>query len=388
MSAGRHWTSRGSEGTGVQTGTKISGTAHLVLLGWAAFGGSFNSDPLPFEVQDVSIITAEQFAAMTASMQVPDVTATPVALTEPEPETPAPEISAEPDEAPTQATPEVASQPTPDTEPETVPDQPAPEVEAIEATPQPPAPDVVVEPLAPGPDDTPQPPPIDRVAPVPVVAPPPDATPDVQETPPVNADEGAESPQEPAEATAPEEATDQIVTEADEPASLAPTRSPRPPSRPTRPSKPTTETATSEPAEAAEPKPATQSGVNDALAEALGNPTPTPATPTGPPLTGGEKDALRVAVSSCWNVGSLSTAALGTTVVVGVSMTRQGKPEGGSIRLLSSSGGPESAAKQAYEAARRAIIRCGAKGFNLPDEKYSQWRDIEMTFNPERMRIK
>ena len=40
------------------------------------------------------------------------------------------------------------------------------------------------------------------------------------------------------------------------------------------------------------------------------------------------------------------------------------------------------------EAARRAIIRCGASGYNLPVEKYDQWRDIEMTFNPERMRIK
>ena len=41
-----------------------------------------------------------------------------------------------------------------------------------------------------------------------------------------------------------------------------------------------------------------------------------------------------------------------------------------------------------YEAARRAIIRCGAKGFQLPPEKYEQWRNIEMEFNPERMRIK
>ena len=40
------------------------------------------------------------------------------------------------------------------------------------------------------------------------------------------------------------------------------------------------------------------------------------------------------------------------------------------------------------EAARRAIIRCGADGYKLPPEKYDQWRDIEMTFNPEKMRIK
>ena len=53
------------------------------------------------------------------------------------------------------------------------------------------------------------------------------------------------------------------------------------------------------------------------------------------------------------------------------------------IRNLSSHKDPTHA-----EAARRAIIRCGARGFELPPEKYEQWRDIEMTFDPERMRIK
>ena len=50
--------------------------------------------------------------------------------------------------------------------------------------------------------------------------------------------------------------------------------------------------------------------------------------------------------------------------------------------------GSELTEAQAYEAARRAIIRCGAKGFDLPREKYDHWRDIKMTFNPEKMRIK
>ncbi|MEQ9675666.1 MAG: energy transducer TonB, partial [Roseovarius indicus] len=40
------------------------------------------------------------------------------------------------------------------------------------------------------------------------------------------------------------------------------------------------------------------------------------------------------------------------------------------------------------EAARRAIISCVADGYKVPPEKYDQWRDIEMTFNPEKMRIK
>ena len=126
---------------------------------------------------------------------------------------------------------------------------------------------------------------------------------------------------------------------------------------------------------------AAQSAVEDA-------PAPAAAEPSGPPLSAGEKESLRVAVSSCWNVGSLSTEALRTTVVVSVAMNQDGTPITGSITLESSSGGSDGAARQAFEAARRAIIRCGASGYALPAEKYGQWRDIEMTFNPERMRIK
>lgn len=105
-------------------------------------------------------------------------------------------------------------------------------------------------------------------------------------------------------------------------------------------------------------------------------------------MTTGEWDALRVAIQRCWNVGSLSTEALSVTVVVNVSMGRDGRPDPGSIRMLDYVDGNESAARQAYETARRAIIRCGANGYDLPIGKYQQWREIEMTFNPMRMRIK
>jgi hypothetical protein len=75
-------------------------------------------------------------------------------------------------------------------------------------------------------------------------------------------------------------------------------------------------------------------------------------------------------------------------VTVAVSVAQDGIPDVASIRMIGFEGGTEASARQAYEAARRAIIRCGAKGFQLPPEKYEQWRNIEMEFNPERMRIK
>ncbi len=127
--------------------------------------------------------------------------------------------------------------------------------------------------------------------------------------------------------------------------------------------------------------------MTDALAEAMGQ-TDGDTAPAGPPLSRGEKDALRVAVEQCWNVGSLSSAALRTTVVLGVSMNKDGTPRRETIELLSATGGDDAAARQAFEAARRAIIRCGLRGYDLPPEKYERWRDIEMTFNPEKMRIK
>jgi hypothetical protein len=58
------------------------------------------------------------------------------------------------------------------------------------------------------------------------------------------------------------------------------------------------------------------------------------------------------------------------------------------VRFLSVEGGTEASAAQAYEAGRRAVLRCGARGFPLPPEKYDHWREIEIVFNPENMRLR
>lgn len=224
----------------------------------------------------------------------------------------------------------------------------------------------------PAPDAPSIPAPSPRIAPVPAAPAPPDAEIADAVTPEVVPETGGDTQADAAPATAPEEAATEIVTEAEQP-TRAPSNSPRPAARPSRP----------EPA----PAPA-DTAIADALAEATAEISPERVTPTGPPLSVGEKDALRVSVQNCWNVGSLSSEALSTTVVVTVTMQKSGKPDNASVRMLSFSGGSEAAASQAYEAARRAIIRCGSGGFDLPVDKYSQWQEIEMTFNPEKMRIK
>lgn len=380
---------------GVQTGTKISLAGHGLLVGWAAFGAWFSSDPLPFQVQEVAVISAEEFARLSQQIQAPEVTENPSALPPPEDPTTQPQVSQRPERRPEVTAPEAVTAPSIDTPATTLP-EPQPEPEIAAEIPQPPQqPDTnspatpSIVPVQPAPEQLR---PADRVAPIPVEAPEPEVTIDDLVQPEVAPDAGAESEQEVQEATAPEAASDRIVTEANESDEATPTvpvtapsTSVRPKTRPRRPAP--SETAAETPA--ADPETNQRSAIEDALAAAIaGGGEVAAPEPSGPPLTAGEKDALRVSVSKCWNVGSLSSEALKTTVEVAVSLQQNGKIVAGSVRMVSSTGGSAGAAKQAYEAARRAIIRCGAKGFQLPSEKYGHWRDIVMTFNPEKMRIK
>ena len=359
------------------TGFYISAAAHAVFVLFLLFGGLFARDRLPeVSVTDVTVISEAEFAALSRPAPAPEIDTEAVQPAPPDeaappdvPEAPAP---------PPRPEPPVAEAPEP--APEQVPDTPAPlphPTAEIDDT----APEIIAPPSF---DDSgteiteAAPPPAPRVAPEAAPPPPPEAEAAPEISPEAAPQGEGEQVAEETPATAPEEATTEIVTEAEE---IAPTGSIRPRSRPARP-------APVETAEAPDPEPTAQA-TDDAVIAALDTAqAPAPAAPSGPPLTGSERDALRVSVQRCWNVGALSTDALRTTVTLAVAMGRDGRPDAGSIRMLGFEGGTESAARQAYEAARRAVIRCGAQGFPLPVEKYDHWRDIEMTFNPEGMRFR
>ena len=119
--------------------------------------------------------------------------------------------------------------------------------------------------------------------------------------------------------------------------------------------------------------------IADALKQAQGAPLS-----QGGGLSGSEIDDLRLSVEACWNLGRLSSAAMRISVTLAFDMNRDGTPVIGSIRRIDPD--RSSAAQQAFEAARAAIIRCGREGYDLPIEKYADWRQIELTFNPEQMR--
>ncbi len=357
---------------GLDRGVQVSGAGHLALVVWILFGGLFSGSRAPSDVPvtEVSLLTGAEFARLSAAAEKPAP----------------PEPAAKP-------TPEPAPEPTPEPTPASLPPPAAPPPRPVDAP---------------------------RVAPVAAPKPPEAAIPDAVARP---AEEAAPSPtpappKPPAAATAPKAATTEIVTEATrtaetprpDPDPLAPETSERPRARPAP--KPV-EVAAAEPPKADAPKPETpkpetqkpetpkpapdvsKDAVNDALAAALAGTADDGGTETetaeaapvaGPPMTQGEKAGLLAAVARCWNVGALTSDT--PTVVVAFDIDRGGVPEAATIRLAGATGGSDATAQQAYEVARRAIIRCGATGYPLPPEKYDTWKSVELTFNPEKMNLK
>ncbi len=370
----------------MKLGAWVSGVGHAGLFLWILVGGLFFAQPdlTDLSVTDVSIISAEEFAALQPSS--PETSDAPDVPAQPEVEE-APTVPTAQEEQPVETPePPQPAAPAPETLPEPLPE---PEQPVIIEDNTPISPEPPVESAAPTvePEAVPVPTPAPRVAPEATPEPEPDVVIDPVEQAPTAPTEDSTDVQEAQEETAPEAAAEEIVTEAEEPVDAAPKRSVRPASRPRRPPPPT-EVAEEEPEEVPGLQESIASAVSEANSENAVEDNANPSTGSGPPITGGEKEAFILAIRQCWNVGALSSDALRVTVIVGAAMNPDGKPDSGSIRMISSDGGSDAATKQAFEAARRAIIRCGTSGYDLPKDKYAQWQNVQITFNPERMRIK
>ena len=124
-----------------------------------------------------------------------------------------------------------------------------------------------------------------------------------------------------------------------------------------------------------------QAAVDAAVAAAAGGGDTTASDgPKGPPMTNSEIGDLHRTIQDKWNIGALSTEASKVVIVVAVVLSQDQKVA--SITLLSSLGGSDVAIKRAFDAARSAIFRAATAGFNLPPDKYDDWKDLEMTFDP------
>lgn len=396
----------------MDTGTIISGVGHAGLILWVVLGDwLFQPQDQPAMVAtEVSLLSEAEFDALVAAApstpdpaeqpSLPEVTPpTPVEPTL-EAETPQPEPVEEP--APSQEPPTPQAEPEPEAAPEAVEVAPVPEPEVTETLPDQPTPDVVPEDALNLPENTP--PPVDqaapRVAPLPTPEPEPEVqiadeevaavTPDAAENAPVVEEEQATALQE-AGTVIETEATEEVV----ETPTTAPASSIRPKTRPTRTAEAEVAEDVAQPeAEAAPDEPAVDPAA-EAIAAALAEATSEDSgvedggntAPQGPPITSGEKDGLRVAVSACWIVDTGSQSA-DVTITIGLSMNPDGTVVGNSLELISAEGGDDTAQRSAFEKARRAILRCEKGGYPLPAEKYEQWKNIEMVFNPDGMRLR
>ncbi|WP_298257676.1 energy transducer TonB [uncultured Litoreibacter sp.] len=358
------------------TGTYVSGMGHAAFILYLIVGGFFVSreTDLDVEVSNVSIISGEDFEAMQAQSpgepDLPPAPVTPVDVDQPAP-------AVEPD------TPSDPPPPTPDpiepevVEPDPLPPEPVDPVETPPTPEQPEAPEVDGDPGATliVPNVRPVPRPAERIADEVVEQPDPEV--EIGET-----DQDATAPaadptpvEEAQEETAREESTTQIVTEADEPSTSAPTKSARPGRKPKAPAPQVAETTA----------PSLADSINSAVAEAntetAVSDNENPGGGTSSPITRQEEGAFILGIQKCWNVGALGTDALAVSVVVGFKLDQAAKPDVGSIKLISSKGGSGAAVDKAYQAARRAIIICGSDGYNLPLDKYDQWREVQVSFN-------
>ena len=104
---------------------------------------------------------------------------------------------------------------------------------------------------------------------------------------------------------------------------------------------------------------------------------------TGPPMTGAEMAEFRNQIMSCWIVGALP-AESPVRLTVRFSLLPDGRVDG-DVRMISASGGDEGSIAVAFRAARSAILRCQSRGYTLPTDKYEQWKEIELVFEPSNM---
>ena len=382
-------------------GTVLSGLMHAAVISLALFGLPWFAprEMDAIRVTEVSFISEAEFAAaQQAAAARPEVEAP---APDPAPVTPPP-----PRETPPEAVTEIAPQPEAPQEEEIAslapafnPDAPlsAPgfEVPLLPASPdalaRPPTPETALEapdvsspgtlasaapPLAreaPRVAETPTPPAPETARPAEAVTPAPEPEP--------LSTESVEPPEAPQEA-APEP---QAVPSPPQPLALAtssrplsrPRDLPAPQPAPATPPAPILETASATPPTEATPPSVTP---------------PTPATPpsnapvgpVGPPLSVAEKDGLKFAIKACWSVPAGVREAEDLRITVGVELDPSGGIVDGTIRLLDPAVLPDTRYEAAFRAARIALLRC-APYSDMPRDKYAQWRNLEVVFNPEGM---
>ena len=372
-------------------GVKISGTAHAILISIAIFGAPiFSSDEEnPIQISEVSLISLEEFELLTKENM-------PVFQSKPEPEVQEPEL--EPEVQEPEPEPEVQE---PEPEPEVQEPEPEPELEVQEPEPEPEVQEIINE------SDS------DLIAPIADEDNLGELTPEFNENAAPKAaeiisDVSNEAPEEPAdigaledtsfekvngadeekleielnENTPAEESTTQIVTEAEEQKSdLVPSRTSKPKSRP-RNLKTTKEITTKPKLKPKEVVEAEKDTTAESILESLKEKKePEPFLNLTPAQKESVGNIIRNKMRLCWNPPVGVENGLTNVMILGLKFDIDGKLVESPVNLTPNSG---VGSLQAFEAARRAVIRCSPYN-ELDPEIYDGWKELNLKFNPKNM---
>ena len=387
-------------------GVKISGTAHAILISIAIFGAPiFSSDEEnPIQISEVSLISLEEFELLTKENM-------PVFQSEPEPEVQEPEL--EPEVQEPELEPEV-QEPEPEPEVQEPEPEPEPELEVQEPEPEP-EPELEVQEPEPEPEvqeiinesDS------DLIAPIADEDNLGELTPEFNENAAPKAaeiisDVSNEAPEEPAdigaledtsfekvngadeekleielnENTPAEESTTQIVTEAEEQKSdLVPSRTSKPKSRPKN-LKTTKEIAIKPKLKPKEVVEAEKDTTAESILESLKEKKePEPFLNLTPAQKESVGNIIRNKMRLCWNPPVGVENGLTNVMILGLKFDIDGKLVESPVNLTPNSG---VGSLQAFEAARRAVIRCSPYN-ELDPEIYDGWKELNLKFNPKNM---
>ncbi len=102
------------------------------------------------------------------------------------------------------------------------------------------------------------------------------------------------------------------------------------------------------------------------------------------PLSASEIDAIKEQIHKCWNIPSGAKDAKDMQVRVRVSLAQDGSVINVSIADTSRYNGGDPFYVSFADSAVRAVRLCSPLK-DLPKEKYSTWRDIELNFDPKEM---
>ena len=390
-------------------GVKISGTAHAILISIAIFGAPiFSSDEEnPIQISEVSLISLEEFELLTKENM-------PVFQSEPEPEVQEPELEPEVQEPEPEPEPELEVQ-EPEPEPEVQEPEPEPEVQDPEPEPevQEPKPEPEVQEPEPEVQEIINESDSDLIAPIADEDNLGELTPEFNENAAPKAaeiisDVSNEAPEEPAdigaledtsfekvngadeekleielnENTPAEESTTQIVTEAEEQKSdLVPSRTSKPKSRPKN-LKTTKEIAIKPKLKPKEVVEAEKDTTAESILESLKEKKePEPFLNLTPAQKESVGNIIRNKMRLCWNPPVGVENGLTNVMILGLKFDIDGKLVESPVNLTPNSG---VGSLQAFEAARRAVIRCSPYN-ELDPEIYDGWKELNLKFNPKNM---